>query len=80
MIFYLLVSFGFVIGIVLMVSPEAFNSFSEALKKEYGVKKRIIPKIENTMTSIMDDLCKKHAVIIGMFISVASFALLIICR
>ena len=80
MIFYILVSFSFVIGIILMVVPQAFEALNEALQKEYGITKRFIPRLEKTGVSTIDRICKKHSVIIGMLISIASFFLLLIYR
>jgi len=36
MLFYIMVSTGFVIGIILMVAPEAFETLNKALNQEYG--------------------------------------------
>ena len=80
MIFYIMVSLGFVVGIILMVAPKAFDSLNEALQKEYGIKKRFIPKIEDTKIEAVDDFCKKNTVIMGMIISIISFILLLIFK
>ncbi|MCK5179984.1 MAG: hypothetical protein KAR32_10680 [Candidatus Omnitrophica bacterium] len=80
MIFYILVSFGFVVGIILMVAPTAYESLNDALQKEYGIKKRFIPKIEDTKIEAIDSICKKNTVITGMIISVVSFMLLLIFK
>lgn len=77
MIFYILVSFGFVIGVILMVAPGAYDTFNQALQKEYGLKMRFIPKVEDTKINTIDEICKKNAGIAGMIISFLSFVLLL---
>ena len=56
---YILVSFGFFTGIVLMVSPEAFDALNRALSKEYGIKTRLVPKIELTAIHVLDKIITK---------------------
>lgn len=80
MIFYILVSIGFTIGIILMVAPKAFDTFNEALQREYGIKKRFIPKVEDTKVGDIDGLCRKNTVITGMLISILCFMLLLIFK
>ncbi|MBN1870445.1 MAG: hypothetical protein JW847_07730 [Candidatus Omnitrophica bacterium] len=80
MIFCILISFGFVIGIILMVAPGAYEAFNQALQKEYGIKKRFIPKIEDGKIEAVENLCKKNTVITGMIISILSFMLLLIFK
>jgi len=80
MIFYILVSISFVIGIILTAAPQAFEELNNALQREYGIKKRIIPGLEKTGISIVDKICKKHSVFIGMLISIISFFLLLIFK
>ena len=80
MIFYILVSLGFVVGIILMVAPKAYESLNEALQKEYGIKTRFIPKLEDTKIETVDNICKKNTVIAGMIISIVSFMLLLIFK
>jgi len=80
MIFYILVSVGFVIGIILMVAPKSYETLNEALQKEYGIKTRFIPKLEDSKIEVVDDVCKKNSVITGMIISIVSFALLLIFK
>lgn len=79
-IFYIFVSFGFFVGIVLMVSPEAFDSLNKALSKEYGLKTRLLPKIELKAIYILDKTMTKnrsHGVIAGIVIAVVSFVLIL---
>ncbi|HOD12940.1 MAG TPA: hypothetical protein PLO93_03560 [Candidatus Omnitrophota bacterium] len=76
-----LVSFGFFSGIVLMVSPEAFDALNKALSREYGIKTRFIPKLELATIHILDRIITKkrsHGIIAGFVISVVSFILLLI--
>lgn len=76
-----LVSFGFFSGIVLMVSPEAFDALNKALSREYGIKTRFIPKLELATIHILDKIITKkrsHGIIAGFVISVVSFILLLI--
>ncbi len=80
MVFYILVSFAFFSGILLMVSPEAFRLFDKSLRQEYGVKKRIIPYVENKTVYAFDEFLIKHGVISGMFLSISAFVLLLIFR
>ena len=83
LIFYFLVSLGFFVGIVLMVSPEAFDVLNKALSKEYGIKTRLIPRIELKAIHILDKIITKnrtHGMIIGFIIASASFVLLLAYR
>jgi len=76
-----LVSFGFFVGIVLMVSPEAFDALNKALSKEYGIKTRLIPKIELTAIHLLDKIITKkriYGIAAGFLISTISFVLLLI--
>ncbi|MFA5060655.1 MAG: hypothetical protein WC676_08550 [Candidatus Omnitrophota bacterium] len=75
--FYIMVSFAFVVGLILMVSHEAFTAFDKALQKEYGLKTRLIPRIENTSFHIIDQWILKHRAIAGLVIAVIAFVLLI---
>ena len=81
LIFYFLVSFSFFMGIVLMVSPEAFDTLNKALSKEYGIKTRILPKIELTAIHVLDKIITKnrsHGIIAGFIISAISFLLILL--
>lgn len=80
MFFYIMVSIGFVIGLILMVAPEAFVTFNKALNQEYGFKFRFLKKIEDDKIDHIDRFATKHSVIMGMIISVITFALLIIYK
>lgn len=76
-----LVSFGFFSGIVLMVSPEAFDALNKALSREYGIKTRFIPKLELATIHVLDKIITKkrsHGIIAGFVITVVSFILLLI--
>ena len=78
MFFHIMISFAFFVGVVLMVSPEAFEALNRALQKEYGLKTRLLPKIENTTINIIDKAVIKNRVFAGLSISVVSFVLLLI--
>lgn len=80
LVFYLLVSIGFVVGIILMVAPKAFESLNKSLQKEYGLKKRILPQLEDASIEVVDKMVKKNTVIYGMVISTISFILLLIYK
>ncbi len=80
MVFYIMVSFGFVVGIILMVSPEAFESLNKALQKEYGFKTQLLPKLESTVFNVIDKTVLKNQMVAGIMISVTAFALLMIYR
>ena len=73
-----MVSFAFFVGIVLMVSPEAFEALNRALQKEYGLKTRLVPKLENTSIDVIDKALIKNRIIAGLIIAVCSFVLLLI--
>ena len=78
--FYIMVSFSFFVGIILMVSPEAFENLNHALRKEYGFKIKLVPFLENTFIDTVDKIIVKNRVIAGIIISVTAFALLIIFK
>ncbi len=74
---YLMLSFAFFVGVLLMVSQEAFIHFSNALQKEFGVKRRLFPKIEDTYFDIIDRVLIKYRILAGLVIAIVSFALLL---
>ena len=76
-IVYLMLSFAFFVGILLMVSQEAFVQFNNSLEREYGMKRRIIPKMEDTCFDFIDKVLIRYRVLAGLIISVCSFALLL---
>jgi len=78
--FYIMVSFGFFIGIILMVAPEAFDSLHKSLQREYGLKIRLIPRIENTSVDVIDRTIIKNRVMSGLAISVTAFILLLLYK
>ena len=80
MFFYIMVSIGFVIGIILMVAPEAYELLSKALNREYGLKHRFFRKIENDKFENLDRFATRHSVVIGMILSITTFILLIIYK
>jgi len=81
LVLHFLVSFGFFVGIVLMVSPEAFDALNRALSKEYGIKTRLVPKIELATIHMLDKIITKkriYGIAAGFAISTISFILLLI--
>ena len=76
----LFLSFSFFVGIVLMVSREAFGAFHQALQKEYGLKRRLAPKIEDKRFDLVDKILMKYRVFAGMLICVTTFFLLLLYR
>ena len=78
--FYIMTSFAFFVGIMLIVSYKSFETFNTSLQKEYGLKKRIAPKIENTSGIFIDWIVSRYPLISGIFISVVSFILLLVFK
>ena len=76
--FRLMVSFAFFIGVVLLVSPEAFEALNKSFQNEAGLKIRIFPKLEDTTVNIVDKTIIKHRVFAGFLISLTAFFLLLI--
>ena len=74
---YLMLSLAFFIGIMLAVSQEAVEHFNTALKKEVGLKTRLIPQLENTEINFIDWIILKHSFFSGILISVTAFFLLL---
>lgn len=75
------VSLSFAIGVVLMISPEAFDMLSKSLSKEYGFKTRFIPKFELRIIHLLDKIITRHriyGILAGAAIAGVSFILLII--
>ncbi len=79
-IFFLMLSFSFFVGILLMVSREGFDAFNKALQKEYGLRKRIAPQIEDTHVDVVDKILTRYRFMAGMLICLASFFLLLIYK
>lgn len=79
MVFYIMISFGFFVGIILMAAPEVYHPLNKALQREYGLKIRLVPKIEE-YAEAMDKVLNKHRVIAGMCISVSAFMLMMIYK
>ena len=75
--FHLMVSFAFFIGVILMISSEAFEGVNRVLLREYGIKTKMIPPLESTMINTIDKFVMKNRVFAGMLISIFSFFLLI---
>ncbi|MFA5088949.1 MAG: hypothetical protein WC552_07950 [Candidatus Omnitrophota bacterium] len=77
---YIMISFAFFVGILLLVSQEAFDVFSSDLQKEYGLKKRLFPKIEDSGFNFVDFLLLKYRFMAGILIAVIAFILLLVCK
>ena len=80
MIVYIMISFSFFVGILLLVSQEAFQHFNSALEREYGIRYRISPKLENNQNKFLDWVILKYRLISGVLIVTASFFLLLIYK
>jgi hypothetical protein len=77
-IFKILVTFGFLVGTLMSSSLENFQKFRQIVEQEYGIKKKIIPKIETKCSDVVDRIVLRNRVIFGVIISAASFLLLLI--
>lgn len=77
-LFNLMLSFSFFVGLILMVSQEAFSAFHKALQKEYGLKRKLAPMLENTRFDFIDRVLMKYRVFAGMAICITSFFLLLV--
>jgi hypothetical protein len=78
-VFYIMVSFGFFVGIILMAAPEVYHPLNRALQREYGLKIRLLPKIEES-AEVVDQVLNKHRIIAGMCISVSAFMLMLVYK
>ncbi len=76
--FRLMISFAFFIGLILLVSPEAFAELNKTLQKEYGLRTRLLPKFENTTFNIFDKTILKYRILAGLLITITAFFLLLI--
>ena len=76
----LMLSFSFFVGLILVVSREAFGAFHKALQKEYGLKRRLAPKLEDSGSDIIDKILMKYRVFAGLIISITAFFLLLAYR
>ena len=80
MFFDIMITLSFLIGIILIVSPEAFDFLNRALQKEYGLKTRLFPRLEDTSIDLVDKTIIKNRTICGLILSIVSFILLLIFR
>ena len=80
MVFYILVSFSFFVGILLLVAPEAYEIFNRSLQKEYGLKIKLIPKLEEESISVVDKTLMKYRIGAGLMISITAFELLLLYK
>lgn len=74
---FIILSFAFFVGIMLIVSHEAFVQFNAALQKEYGLKKKLFPKIEESKSNVIDAAVLKYRKLAGLLISICSYLLLL---
>jgi hypothetical protein len=77
---YMMLSFAFVIGLMLTVSQESFEHFRQSLEREYGYKKRLFPNIENIQNHFIDWLVLKYRTLFGLFIVISAFVLLLLFK
>jgi len=77
---YIMLSLAFFVGIMLTISQEAFEHFNAALQKEYGIRKKLMPKLENTKTNFVDWIVLKYRFFFGILITVAAFVLLLMYK
>ena len=77
--FHIMISFAFFIGIILAVAPGAFDSLNQAMQKEYGIKKRIAPQLEDPSFDT-DKYIMRVRVIVGPTIAIVSFLLLLFAK
>jgi hypothetical protein len=75
-----LLSFAFFVGIMLLVSREAFTRFESDLQKEYGLKQRLVPTIEQPGNKCIDWFLLRYRFLSGIIISVSAFILLLFSR
>jgi len=80
MIVYLMLSLAFFVGIMLVVSQEAFHHFNDALRKEYGIRQRFFRKLEDNEFHFVDWLILRYRLLAGILISVSAFVLLLIYK
>ena len=73
----LMLSLAFFVGVLLMVSREAFIIFDRDLQREYGIKRRTAQKLEDVHIDIVDRTFLRYPVLAGLLISVATFILLL---
>jgi len=73
----LMLSLSFFVGIMLIVSEEAFYHFNKALQREYGMRKRLISNLEDSSNNFLDWLVLKYRMLSGVLIAVAGFILLL---
>lgn len=76
----LLLSFAFFVGIMLLVSRNAFTQFDSALQKEYGLKYQLLPKLEQPKIQFVDWLLLRYRFFSGLLISISAFILLLLSR
>lgn len=80
MFFYVLVSLGFVTGLLLLISPKGFDLFNNALNQEYGITQRLFPGIEDKRFEQLENFGRRNSTLIGVIFCVTSFVLLLIFR
>ena len=78
--FHVMVSVAFIVGILLMVAPDVFQALNRILQKEYGMRKRVAPKLEETQIDVIERVALKNRVLTGVALAVISFVLLLILK
>ena len=74
----LMLSLAFFVGILLMVSRDAFVTLNKDLQREYGIKRRMAQKLEDVHIDVVDRTFLKYPVPAGLLIAIAAFILLLI--
>jgi hypothetical protein len=75
---YLMLSLAFYVGLMLIISQDAIKQFNHDLQKEMGLKKRVVPKLEDTNFHFVDWLLLKYPTVAGLIISILAFQLLLL--
>ena len=74
---HLMLSFAFFIGIILMISRDAFITLNRDLQREYGIKRRLSAKLEDVYIDVVERASLKYPVFVGLFIAIFAFILLL---
>ncbi len=72
-----MVSVAFFTGIILMVSPGIFDKLNRALQREFGIKKRIAPILEDTQFDFVEKAALRNRAITGLLLTLSAFLLLL---
>ena len=77
---FLMLSLAFFVGLLLLVSHEAFAVFHSKLQQEFGLKRRIAPKLEDTQVDVVDKVLLQYRFLAGLLICLAAFFLLLLYK